>query len=259
MPPDAAGGRDWGARLPFQVEFGPYSLAVEFRQRSNMYDRRRLACVNLEEHRIELRQDLDGMRLIEAFLSCLIRLCHFSKGCQQGCVEETYTHSFATGIVEFAVRNPHAWLWFNLLLSEHLPGRVHYDRVVRAAVARSPEMPKRVLVAGRPVTLRTLTKGQTGNAFGWYDYDRREVQLYAGLSGANLPVVALHELTHAVHHAYGLGPRDKHRRYLRAQLDGWLGIMRDNPSAWRWLVWTIRSSQAPGEHGSARMARSRST
>ena len=229
----------WAARLPFQVEFGPYGLAVEFRAAAHMVDRRRLACVNLEHLRIELRHDLRGMRLAEAFLACLIRLSHASKGCQQGCVEEAYTHSFATGLVEFALRNPRAWLWFNLLLSEHLPGRVHYDRVVRGAVSRVPETPKRILVAGQPVTMRTISRRQAGKAFGWYDFGRREVQLYAGLTGVNLPIVAVHEITHAVHQAYSIRKRDTHRNFQRAQLEGWLGIMRDSPGAWRWLLWAI--------------------
>lgn len=230
------------ARLPFQVELGPYRLGVEFRDGADMADRRRLACVNLEHQRIELRHDLSGMRLIEAFLACLIRLSHFSKGCQQGCVEEAYAHGFATGLVEFAQRNPRAWLWFNLLLSEHLPGRLQYDRVVRGAVSRAPAMPKRILVAGRPVTLRRISRLETGSAFGWYDFGRREVQLYSGLTGANLPIVAMHEITHAVHHAHSIRQRDRHRNFQRSQLRGWLGIMRDNPSAWRWLVWAIGGS-----------------
>ena len=238
------------AQLPFLVELGPYRLSVELRRAATMLDRRRLACVNVEDSRIELRQDLRGMRLAQAFLACLIRLCHFSKGCQQGCVEEAYTHSFATGMVEFALRNPRAWLWFNLLLSEHLPGRVQYDRVLRGAVARAPAMPKRILVAGKPVTLRHISKAQTGNAFGWYDFERREVQLYVGLCGTNLPIVALHEITHAVHHAYELKPRDTHRNYQRTQLQGWMGILRENPGAWRWLVWLMRDpAQAAGTRG----------
>jgi hypothetical protein len=111
--------------------------------------------------------------------------------------------------------------------------------VVRGVVARPPAMPKRILVARKPVTLRSISKAQSGSAFGWYDYDRREVQLWTGLSGTNLPIVALHEITHAVHHAYQLKPRDTHRNYQRAQLQGWLGIVRENPSAWRWLVWAM--------------------
>jgi hypothetical protein len=236
-------------RPPFGVALGPYDLSVEFCERSRLYDRRRLACVNMVDGRIELRSDLAGLKLAAAFFDCIIRLSHFSKGCQEGCVEEAYTHGFATGLVEFAQRNPRAWLWFNLLLAEHLPGNVGYDKVVRGAVARAPAMPKRVLVGAHAVGLRSITKTQSGNAFGWYHYDEREAQLYRGLVGANLAVVALHEITHAVHHAYDLHAGGSHGAFKQAQLEGWLGIMKHSPGAWRWLAWVIsfpdKASLAP--------------
>lgn len=226
-------------RLPFKIELGPYRLGVELREAAQMSDRRRLACVNIEEQRIELRAHLRGLRLVEAFLQSLIRLSHFSKGCQQGCVEEAYTHSFATGMVEFAQRNPRAWVWFNLLLNEHGPDDARYDRTVCGAVPAAPPMPASVLVAGRSVPVRTLSRAQTGNAFGWYDFERREVQLYDGLTGANVAIVALHEITHALHHAHGLRVRDRERNFLRSQLKGWLEIMMRDPATWRWLAWAM--------------------
>src|SRR2546426_4656085 len=180
--------------LPVQIAMGPYLLRVEFRERAQLYDKRKLACLNFEDSRLELRDDLEGMRLAEAFLESLIRLTHFSKGCQQGCVEEAYTHSFATGMVEFAQRNPRAWLWFNLLLTEHLCCNARYDRIVHGTLARPPRMPKRILVGGYPVTIRSITKAETGNAFGWYHFSKQEAQLYSGLTGSNLAVVALHEI-----------------------------------------------------------------
>ena len=154
---DALIPRPWLRELPAQVTLGPYSLSVEFRERAHLYDRRKLACLNLEDGRIELREDLEGLKLAEAFLECLIRLTHFSKGCQQGCVEEAYTHSFATGMVEFALRNRPAWTWFNLLLNEHLARDLHYDKVVYGTLPQPPQMPKRILVAGRPVTPLSAT------------------------------------------------------------------------------------------------------
>ena len=225
--------------MPSHVTLGPYRLSVEFREKSQMYDRRKLACVNLEDSRIELRQDLEGMKLAEAFLECIIRLSHFSKGCQEGCIEEAYTHSFATGMVEFVQRNPRAWLWFNLLLTEHHSSNVRYDRVVDGTVSRPPEMPKRILVSGYPITIRSITKTESGDAFGWYHFAKQVAQLYIGLTGSNLAVVALHELTHAVHHVYDIRKRDKHRNFRRAQLKGWLDIMKHNPGAWRWLAWVM--------------------
>lgn len=226
-------------RLPSHITLGPYRLRVEFFERARLQDRRKRVCINLEDSRIELRDDLDGLLLAEAFLESIIRLSHFSKGCQQGCVEEAYTHSFATGMVEFVQRNRDAWVWFNLLLSEHLAGHVRYDRVVSDSAGAPPQMPKRVLVAGHPVTIRSINKAESGNAFGWYHLSKQEAQLYEGLRGSNLAVVALHELTHAIHHVYALKNRDRHQAFRRAQLKGWFGIMTQCPGAWRWLAWVM--------------------
>ncbi len=231
------------ARLPFDVQLGPYRLGVEWRERAHLVDRRRRACIDMEGACIELRKDLAGLALARAFFSCLIRLSHYSRGCQQGCVEEAYTHSLATGLAEFAQRNPRAWLWFNLLLAEHLPGRPRFDQSVRGVLARRPQLPETIDVAGHAVGLRRLSRAQTGSAFGWYDPAQREVQLYAGLAGPNLAVVALHEITHAVHHAHGLKRRDRHRNFVRAQLEGWIGIMRSSPAAWHWLAWNMSFPQ----------------
>ena len=229
--------------LPFNVALGPYCLAVEFVERNDLTDRRRRACINLELGRIELRSDLSGMRLAEAFFDCLVRLSHFSKGCQQGCIEEAYTHSFATGLVEFAQRNPRAWLWFNLLLGESLKTRTRFDQVVRGVLAKPPRMPRYILVRGAPIVIRSIPKSETGSAFGWYHFSRQEAQLYRGLTGANLAVVALHEITHSVHHVYELKQRDRHGNFRRAQVKGWLGIVKRNPAAWRWLAWVISFPQ----------------
>lgn len=237
--PDQPPEREWAARLPFQVVLGPYRLSAELRERSQMLDGRRRTCLNLESNRIELRHDLTGLRLASAFLESLIRLCHFSKGCQQGCVEESYAHSLATGLVEFAQRNPRAWLWFNLLLSQHLPGRVAHDRVVRGAMSTAPRMPRRLRVGAQAIGVRVISRADSGHAFGWYDLIRREVQLCEGLKGSHLPIVALHELTHAIHHAWDLDDHDLHDDFLRAQESGWMALIKDNPSAWRWLVWTM--------------------
>ncbi|MEK0416379.1 MAG: hypothetical protein RI949_385 [Pseudomonadota bacterium] len=231
--------REWAARLPFEVVLGPYRLSAELRERSAMMDGRRRTCLNLESNRIELRQDLSGLRLASAFLESLIRLCHFSKGCQQGCVEESYAHSLATGLVEFAQRNPAAWLWFNLLISQHLPGRVAHDRVARGAITAPPPMPKRVRLGPQSVGVRVISRASCGNAFGWYDLTRQEVQLCEGLLGTHLPIVALHEITHAIHHVWGLDDHDLHDDFLHAQQAGWMGLIKVNPTAWRWLVWTM--------------------
>jgi hypothetical protein len=229
----------WHLELPSHVTLGPYRLRIEVVDRMQMLDRRRLACINLDDDRIELRSDLKRRQLIEAFFECIIRLSHFSKGCQQGCVEEAYTQSFATGLVEFAQRNPTAWIWLNRLLTQHHHGDVRYDKIVGGSISTPPPVPRRVVIAGRTVTIRSIGKTECGNAFGWYHRDTREAQLFDGLKGNNLAIVALHELTHAVHHVYKLKDRDRHHAFRRAQLRGWLDIITHNPSAWRWLVWVM--------------------
>jgi hypothetical protein len=94
--------------------------------------------------------------------------------------------------------------------------------------------------------------------------DDYEAQLYDGLRGRNLAVVALHEITHAVHHRYELKTRDKHIRFRQAQVRGWLGIMKHDPDTWRWLTWIMSfPDQAriiaprPIEFGSMQLARIR--
>jgi hypothetical protein len=113
-----------------------------------------------------------------------------------------------------------------LLQNARLARHVYLDRLAVACHAEA-------------VTLRRIGKSETGNAFGWYHWSKQEAQLYCGLTGSNLAVVALHELTHAVHHMYELKKRGTHRAVRQAQLKGWLGIMSHNPSAWRWLAWVI--------------------
>ena len=149
----------------------------------------------------------------------------------------------STGMVEFAQRNPRAWMWFNLLLGKSLERPTRFDHVLRGLLAKPPRMPRRLLVRGMPITVRSITKSETGNAFGWYHFERQEAQLYRGLSGANLAVVALHEITHSVHHVYRLRQRDRHANFRRAQVEGWLGIVKNNPGAWRWLAWVISFPQ----------------
>jgi hypothetical protein len=104
-------------------------------------------------------------------------------------------------------------------------------------------MPRRVVIRGHAVKLRSISKSETGNAFGWYHFEQREAQLYRGLTGANLAVVALHEITHAVHDLHGVASGDRHTDFKNAQLAGWFGIIRSSPDAWRWLAWLISFPQ----------------
>ncbi len=237
------------------IRIGPYSLRLAHLPKALMPDRRCLSIASVEHGVLALRDDLTGHRQVRAFLHALIRLIHYSRGCQQGCVEEAYTHSFATGMVEFAQRSPAVWLWFNERLDALMPRSPGYAGVVRGTIDRVPPPPRRMLIGDMPVTLEAISAREAGSAFGWYLYKEQEARLYANLRGANLAVVAVHELTHAVHWHGGVGDGHPHREFVAVQTKVWLDFMTGNPDAWRWLAYLL-SHEAHAQHD-ARVAEPR--
>lgn len=233
------------------IRIGPYTLRLALVPKAQMPDRRCLSMASVEQGVLAVRDDLQGERQAHAFLRALIRLIHYSRGCQQGCVEEAYTHSFATGMVEFAQRNPGAWLWFNQLL-DGLTERAHnYEGVVRGSTKQVPPPPRRFVVAGEPVTLEAIGAREAGSAFGWFFYEESTARLYARLAGANLAVVAMHEVTHAVHWHGGVSDGSSHREFIAAQTRHWLDFMLENAEAWRWLAYLLSHEALEGHGGSS--------
>ncbi len=227
------------------IRIGPYTLRLVFLPKASMPDRRRLSVASVEHGLLAVRNDLTGERLAHAFLQALIRLVHYSRGCQQGCVEEAYTHAFATGMVEFAQRNPGVWLWFNRLL-DRLTGHKHnYTGVVSGSSTKIPPPPREFVVAGQRVTLEAINAREAGSAFGWFFYKESRARLYEQLNGVNLAVVAVHEVTHAVHWHGGVGDGSAHRDFVTAQSRHWLDFMLGNPEAWRWMAYLL-SHEAHG-------------
>lgn len=224
---------------PLVVRLGPYALKLAFLPRERMPHRGRHALVSIERGLFAVRSDLSRRDMALAFLRALIRLVHYSRGCQPGCIEEAYTHSFATGLVEFAQRNPAVWFWFNELIGGLGPRPRDYGRVVVGAVPRAPAPPRRVLVGDFAVELKRIGSREAGRAFGWYLYEERQAQLVDDLHGVNLAIVAVHELTHAVHAHAGLDDGGSHTAFVQAQARHWLDFALRNPAAWRWLVWLM--------------------
>lgn len=228
------------------ISLGPYTLLMTMLPRERMTDKRRHSDLSIEKGLLALRMDLSGKPLARAFLHALIRFIHYSRGCQQGCVEEAYTHSFSTGLVEFAQRNPQAWTWFNGLLASLAPAARKASQIASAPVGRAapPSPPRRFLVGNRTVTLHSIKAYQTRGAFGWYSYDDYKAELWDELHGANLAVVAIHEITHAIHQQFKLKDGSKHLAFRRGEADGWLEFMLKNPTAWQWLVYLMTHEAA---------------
>lgn len=238
--------------LPFALCVGPYRCAVHLVPRERLENRKELCELDVNAGIVRMTQSLSGVPRARHFLKCVIRLIHYASGCQTGCIEEAFTHSLATGLVAFARGNPEAWRWFNLLLSESLVPDAAFDRLAnpsrqagvrRAAIPATLRPPEAVRLRDWTVPVRTLSEPAARRLGIWgdYDYASHAVRLYEGLRGPHAAVVAIHELTHAIHHRARLRNRDTKKRFIAAETDGWLRLIRDNPHAWRWLLRTMHA------------------
>ena len=238
-----AGGREWAARLPFPVAMGPHRLVVEWRLPDRMGRTGARVGLDLEAARIELRQDLRGLALAQAFLEALVRVAArpspaapADRGAAQAC-------EFASMLVEFAWRNPAAWLWFNLLLVAHRPGCLRFDRAARGALPAAPQAPMEVRIGARRLRLRWIDGGppgaDDGASAGLAPDAGAIVDLPAGPPGSTLAVQVVRLLTQALHRSAGLGRADPMGRHRRVAIAGWIRLVRENPCLWHWLAWTL--------------------
>jgi hypothetical protein len=240
--------------LPFTLLVGPYRFSVHLVDRSQLRSKKELCDLDVNVGVVRLAQSLTGARRARYFLKCVIRLVHYASGCQTGCIEEAFTHSLATGLVAFARHNPEAWSWFNLLLSESVRPGAAFDRVARGATQRRFPAPKMLHLQGWTLRVCPLSEASSQRLGIWgdYDYATHGIRLYEGLQGPHAAVVAMHEMTHAIHHRAKLKNRDTKKRFIAVETDGWLRLIRDNPGAWRWLLVAMRAEQAAA--GSRRSA-----
>ena len=193
------------ARLPFDVVLGPYDLAVEFRAKARMSDRRRLACVNLSDGRIELRQDLGGLKLAAGFS----RLHHSPRPLQQGLPGRLRRRGLhaqpgdRAGRVR-AAQSPRLAVVQPAAVQAPARQRRLRPRRARRRVAAAGDAQAR---AGRrpsgPACAASARPSAATRSAGISMPSARPSSI-AGSAGPNLAVVALHEITHAVHHAYSL-------------------------------------------------------
>ena len=236
------------AIAPFTLHYGAYRLRVVFVSRKQFTrDRRRLSEMDLNAQLIRLDTSLleRPAVLAEHFMHVCIRLIHYVNGLSDDFLrsEESFTHSLANGLVSLAHRNPHAWAWFNALLSEHVTAKARFHRVLISDHVHVRGMPKRLNFGRHVVTLHWWPKrlADRHQEWGYFDYANDRIHLSRELHGPHLAVIALHEIMHAIHH-HGRCRTGDRNRFIRQQAGALTIFIRRNPGAWRWLLRLIRST-----------------
>ncbi len=248
------------AIAPFALRYGAYRLKVVFVSRGQFVrDRRRLSEVDLNAQLIRLDPTLLDRPavLAEHFMHVCIRLIHHVNGLTDDVVrsEEILTHSLANGLVSLAHRNPHAWVWFNAMMSEHVTARARFHRVLINDPLHVRGMPKRLNFGRHAVTLHWWPKrlADRHQEWGYFDYANNCIHLSRELHGPHLAVIALHEIMHAIHH-HGRCRTGDRNRFIRQQAAALTAFIRRNPNAWRWLLRLIRSTAHQASAGAGRRA-----
>jgi len=197
---------------------------------------------------MRIASHVQGRDLVIAFVKRLIGVIHYSHGLDDTSSEENYTHSFATGLMEFVRRNPQAWYWLNAMLSKHFSKGQRYERICQQAPTTSLSLPVRMTLWHRVIWLSVLPAKTADRAgvWGYYLYADHGVHLHEHLRGEHFAVIFWHELTHAFHHAVGMEDRETRRRFVNAQASAWLEFVSKNPGAWKWFVSLVTHEKVLG-------------
>jgi len=228
--------------FPMRITIGPYRLMVMHAPRSAMTVKRRLYQYDLSQGLVWLHESLEGKQLARYFLKVVTFIIHKASGCQDGCIEEAFTQSIAAGLVAFAQNNPDVWTWLNGLLGKDNRRGTDFARVALGAPHRQFLVPTSVHIGDHVVKIVRL-RHETAvrkSVDGYFGPATKLIEVYEGLQGPHRAIVVMHELTHAIHNFAGLKNRDTRTRFVQAQVDGWMRFTEQNPSAWMWLLATIR-------------------
>lgn len=230
----------------FPIDLGPYRLRAFSVSKDQFTSKRNLnveSDLNLGVLRIS--DHLQGRPLLEAFLRKLAYVMHYIHGVHNGRSEEEYTYSFSAGMVEFARRNPAGWRWFNRQLALWLKPKVPFEAYISPSTRFRAQAPGVLKIEGSEVQLAVLDAGEEPRLWAYYVHKGEGVRLQGELVGPHLAVIALHEVTHALHRAVGLKDGKVHADFSRGQAQALLPFIRDNPRVWCWFVTAARSVRRP--------------
>jgi hypothetical protein len=230
------------AVAPFLVHVGPYAFHVRLVRHDEMPRRRSVALVDFVQQVFYIRSDQaqSPQRLLRAFLVCLLEAIHYANGLRYDVdLEETFTHSAAVGLAQFAVANPAAWVWVNALLDRIVGNqKPEYARLASLRRASLRGMPRELSMGAHRVQLRLAPKraAERLGLWGWMDASRQELVVGRHVVGMHFAVILLHEIWHLLHLSAGLDDGYRFSAYRRAQPRLLVRFVRSNPQAWHWLV-----------------------
>ena len=218
---------------------GPYEMRVVAAERDDFADKRRKVEADWTACLVRIDRHAQPRAALGYFLRHLVTAIHYRSGLNDSSDEESFTHSLSTGLVELARSNPLFWEAFMELAETTLRPGAGW---IQAAGGFSPDlalrMPRRITHRSRGCQITTLAQlhCDKAGAYGFYTLRGGLVELSDGLQGANLAVVAIHEVLHFLHECEGLDSAASVKRYREVQARTLLRFWKDNPTFWRWWL-----------------------
>jgi hypothetical protein len=233
------------AEFPFRLRIGAYRFSVRLVDPSVLPRRNELTWTDYNHQTISLSCALDAEGILRSFLRRVILSLHYVHGVDSTSNEETFTHSFAGGLVHFATDNPDAWIWINQMLDLYVgKGNNDFARTAHGLSKRRRARPQRLLIRERScrVVLMDRKISDRERRWGDYSYETGDIRFCETLVGVHKAIIFWHEVVHGIHHQWEMTDRNSLRNFARAQSEGMLSFVRKNPGAWHWLLQTLNEA-----------------
>jgi hypothetical protein len=237
------------ATFPFQLRIGAYRFSVRLVDPAVLPRRSEQSWTDYNHQTINLSCTLDAQGLLRALLRRVILSIHYVHGVDDSSSEETFTHSFAGGLVNFATDNRDAWIWFNQMFDLCIGKGNEFARTVHGLTRRRRAPPQRLLIRKRACKVVVMDRktGDRARRWGDYSYDTGDIRYCETLIGVHKAVIFWHEVVHGIHDQWKMDDANSLRNFAQAQTEGTLSFVRNNPGAWRWLLQTLHQAAGAAE------------
>lgn len=222
-----------------EYRVGPYTMKAFPATKAMFSDKRRIIEHDWTAGVTFIADHLSTRKTLECLMRSIVTCIHYRSGLNDKSDEESFTHSLATGLVELARNNPEFWGGLQQLLEDdYKPGAGWGRTAAGDPVAAALTLPKRIVFDHRSCAINWVPpeKWKDSGAYGFYWLKQGKIDLNAGLHGANLALVTLHEVLHFLHECVGLKNSTKEVPFKRAQAYTLLRFMQQNPKFWAWWL-----------------------